>query len=86
MLRTSQIEACFLLFYAFSRLFYLLTPFCSCSSIPIFIGFLEAGVPLGTSLSFIITSPLVNEYLVVLMLGFFGWKITLAYVVSGILL
>ncbi|MFH1276041.1 MAG: permease [Candidatus Woesearchaeota archaeon] len=60
------------------------TPFCSCSSIPIFLGFLEAGVPLGITFSFLITSPLVNEYLVVLMLGFFGWKITLAYVLSGI--
>ncbi|MFH1770024.1 MAG: permease [archaeon] len=69
-----------------ASIFGALTPFCSCSSIPIFIGFLEAGVPLGTAFSFIITSPLVNEYLVVLMLGFFGWKITLAYVVSGILL
>ncbi|MBR9699582.1 permease [Candidatus Woesearchaeota archaeon] len=62
------------------------TPFCSCSSIPIFISFLEAGVPLGVTFSFLITSPLVNEYLVVLMLGFFGWKITLAYVISGILI
>jgi uncharacterized protein len=60
-----------------------ITPFCSCSSIPIFIGFLEAGVPLGVAFSFLITSPLVNEYLVILMLGFFGWKITLAYVISG---
>ena len=60
------------------------TPFCSCSSIPIFISFLEAGVPLGVTFSFLITSPLINEYLVVLMLGFFGWKITLAYVTSGI--
>ena len=62
-----------------------ITPFCSCSSIPIFIGFLEAGVPLGVAFSFLITSPLVNEYLVILMLGFFGWKITLAYVISGML-
>jgi len=62
-----------------------ITPFCSCSSIPLFIGFLEAGVPLGVAFSYLITSPLVNEYLVVLMLGFFGWKITLAYVISGIL-
>lgn len=61
------------------------TPFCSCSSIPMFISFLEAGIPLGVNFSFLITSPLVNEYLVVLMLGFFGWKITVAYVVSGIL-
>ena len=62
-----------------------ITPFCSCSSIPIFLSFLEAGVPLGVAFSFLITSPIVNEYLVILMLGFFGWKITLAYVLSGIL-
>ncbi|MFH2028508.1 MAG: permease [Nanoarchaeota archaeon] len=61
-----------------------ITPFCSCSSIPLFISFLEAGVPLGVAFSFLITSPIVNEYLVVLMLGYFGWKITLAYVFSGI--
>lgn len=62
------------------------TPFCSCSSIPIFLGFLEAGVPLGVTFSFLITSPLVNEYLVILMFGFFGWKIALAYVFSGVLI
>ncbi|MFC1800919.1 permease [Nanoarchaeota archaeon] len=62
------------------------TPFCSCSSIPIFLGFLEAGIPLGVNFSFLITSPLVNEYLVVLMFGFFGWKITLLYVLFGILI
>ncbi|MDD5129021.1 MAG: permease [Candidatus Omnitrophica bacterium] len=61
-----------------------ITPFCSCSSIPIFISFLEAGVPLGVTFSFLIASPLVNEYLVVLMLGFFGFKITFLYVLSGI--
>jgi uncharacterized membrane protein YraQ (UPF0718 family) len=59
------------------------TPFCSCSSIPIFISFLKAGIPLGVVFSFLITSPLINEYLVVLMLGFFGWKITLVYIASG---
>ena len=63
-----------------------ITPFCSCSSIPLFLSFLEAGVPLGVTFSFLITSPIVNEYLVVLMWGFFGWKITLAYVFSGILI
>jgi uncharacterized membrane protein YraQ (UPF0718 family) len=62
------------------------TPFCSCSSIPIFLGFLKAGIPLGVTFSFLITSPLINEYLVVLMLGFFGWKITLMYVLSGIII
>ncbi|MBN2142465.1 permease, partial [Candidatus Woesearchaeota archaeon] len=69
-----------------ASLFGALTPFCSCSSIPIFLGFMEAGIPLGVGFSFLITSPLVNEYLVVLMLGFFGWKITLAYVASGVLI
>src|SRR3989338_7196257 len=69
-----------------ASLFGAITPFCSCSSIPIFLSFLEAGIPLGVTFSFLITSPLVNEYLVVLMLGFFGWKITVAYVLSGILI
>ncbi len=68
----------------FAALFGAVTPFCSCSSIPIFFSFLESGIPLGIALSFLITSPIINEYLVVLMFGFFGWKITLAYVVSGI--
>lgn len=69
-----------------ASLFGAITPFCSCSSIPVFFGFLEGGVPLGVTFSFLITSPLINEYLVVLMLGFFGWKITLLYVISGILI
>jgi len=69
-----------------ASLFGAITPFCSCSSIPMFLSFLEAGIPLGVTFSFLITSPLVNEYLVVLMLGFFGWKITLAYVISGVLI
>ncbi len=67
----------------FASLFGAITPFCSCSSIPIFISFVKMGVPLGATFSFLITSPLVNEYLVVLMIGFFGWKITLMYVISG---
>lgn len=62
------------------------TPFCSCSSIPIFFSFLEVQIPLGIAFSFLITSPIINEYLVVLMFGFFGWKITLAYVASGIVI
>ncbi|MBW2968016.1 permease [Candidatus Woesearchaeota archaeon] len=69
-----------------ASMFGALTPFCSCSSIPIFLGFLEAGIPLGISLSFLIASPLINEYLVVLMLAFFGWKITLAYISLGLAL
>ncbi len=67
-----------------AALFGAVTPFCSCSSIPLFLSFLKAGIPLGITFSFLITSPMINEYLVVLMLGFFGWKITLAYVVSGL--
>ncbi|MBW2964017.1 permease [Candidatus Woesearchaeota archaeon] len=69
-----------------AALFGAVTPFCSCSSIPIFLSFLEAGVPLGITFSFLITSPIVNEYLVVIMLGFFGWKITAAYVASGVII
>ncbi|NQT28101.1 MAG: permease [Candidatus Omnitrophica bacterium] len=68
----------------FASLFGSITPFCSCSSIPIFLSFLEVGIPLGVTFSFLITSPLINEYLVIVMLGFFGWKITLFYVLSGI--
>jgi hypothetical protein len=71
-------------FYA--AIFGAVTPFCSCSSIPIFFSFLEAGIPLGIAFSFLITSPIINEYLVVLMFGFFGWKITFAYVVSGVVI
>src|SRR5690606_8938739 len=63
-----------------------ITPFCSCSSIPLFIGFLKGGIPLGVTLSFLITSPLVNEIAIILFLGIFGWKITLIYVISGILI
>ncbi|MDD5691405.1 MAG: permease [Candidatus Omnitrophica bacterium] len=69
-----------------ASMFGAVTPFCSCSSIPIFISFLEAGVPLGVTFSFLITSPLINEYLVVLMIGFFGFKITFFYVLSGIII
>jgi uncharacterized protein len=70
----------------FAAVFGAITPFCSCSSIPIFMSFLRAGVPLGITFSFLITSPIINEYLVVLMWGFFGWKIAVAYVVSGMVL
>ena len=62
------------------------TPFCSCSSIPIFIGFLKAEMPLGVAFSFIITSPLVNEVVFVLMGGTFGWKIATLYALTGIIL
>jgi len=68
-----------------ASLFGALAPFCSCSGIPIFLGFLKSGIPLGVALSFLITSPLINEYLVILMLGFFGIKITLIYIISGLI-
>jgi len=67
-----------------AALFGAVTPFCSCSSIPIFISLLKAGVPLGVTFSFLITSPIINEYLVILMAGEFGVPITTAYVVSGL--
>lgn len=72
--------------YFFASFFGAITPFCSCSSIPLFIGFLKAGVPLGVTFAFLITSPIINEYLVVLMIGFFGWKITLLYIASGLII
>jgi hypothetical protein len=62
------------------------TPFCSCSSIPIFLSFVKMGIPLGVMFSFLITSPMINEYLVILLLGFFGWKITILYVLSGLVI
>ena len=72
--------------YLLASLFGAITPFCSCSSIPLFIGFVKGGIPLGVTFSFLITSPLVNEVAVAMFAGTFGWKVTLIYVVSGICL
>ncbi len=72
--------------YLLASLFGAITPFCSCSSIPLFIGFVKGGIPLGVTLAFLITSPLVNEVAVAMFLGAFGWEATLIYAVSGILL
>ena len=72
--------------YLLASLFGAITPFCSCSSIPLFIGFVKSGIPLGVTFAFLITSPLVNEVAVAMFLGSFGVKITLIYVLSGILL
>ena len=72
--------------YFFASLFGAITPFCSCSSIPLFIGFVKGGIPLGVTFAFLITSPLVNEVAVAMFLGTFGLKITLIYVISGMLL
>ena len=69
-----------------AALFGAVTPFCSCSSIPIFIGFLKARIPLGIAFSFIITSPLVNEVAFVIMGGLFGWHLAFLYAISGIAL
>lgn len=62
----------------------IVTPFCSCSSIPLFIGFVEAGIPIGVTFSFLITSPIVNEAAFAVLLGSFGWKIAAIYVVTGV--
>ena len=72
--------------YLLASIFGAITPFCSCSSIPLFIGFVKGGIPLGVTFAFLITSPLVNEVAVAMFLGSFGLKVTLIYVVSGILL
>jgi uncharacterized membrane protein YraQ (UPF0718 family) len=61
------------------------TPFCSCSSVPLFIGFVEAGIPLGVTFSFLIASPMINEVAAVLLVGILGWKLAALYVVSGLL-
>ncbi|HEX6230552.1 MAG TPA: permease [Actinomycetota bacterium] len=60
------------------------TPFCSCSAVPAFIGFVSAGVPIGVTLSFLIASPLVNEVALVLLYGMFGWKVALLYAGAGL--
>ena len=60
------------------------TPFCSCSAVPIFVGFVEAGVPLGVTFSFLIAAPMVNEIAIALLLGVVGWQVTLLYIITGL--
>ena len=72
--------------YLMASLFGTVTPFCSCSSVPLFIGFVSGGIPLGVTFAFLVTSPLVNEVAVGLFFGLFGPKTTIIYVVSGIIL
>jgi len=72
--------------YLLASVFGAITPFCSCSSVPLFIGFVKGGIPLGVTLAFLITSPLVNEVALAIFLGMFGVKTTLIYATSGILL
>jgi hypothetical protein len=62
-----------------------LTPFCSCSSVPLFIGFVEAGIPLGVTFSFLIASPMINEVAAVILVGILGWKLAALYVAAGLL-
>lgn len=69
--------------YLLGSSFGAITPFCSCSSIPVFLGFTSAGIPVGITMSFLITSPLINEVAVLLLLSLLGWKFTLLYIVVG---
>jgi uncharacterized membrane protein YraQ (UPF0718 family) len=62
----------------------IVTPFCSCSAVPLFIGFVTAGVPLGVTFSFLVSAPMVNEVAVVLLFGLFGWKVAAIYATTGV--
>ncbi len=62
----------------------IVTPFCSCSAVPLFIGFVESGVPLGVTFSFLVASPMINEVAVILLYGLFGWRIAALYIGSGL--
>jgi len=64
----------------------IVTPFCSCSAIPLFLGFVEAGIPIGVTFSFLIASPMINEVAVVLLFGMFGWKTAVIYIGAGLLI
>ena len=63
----------------------IVTPFCSCSAVPLFIGFVESGIPLGVTFSFLVSSPMVNEIALIMLWGLFGWKIAAIYIASGLL-
>ena len=64
----------------------IVTPFCSCSAVPLFLGFLEAGVPLGVTFSFLVASPMINEVALIMLWGLFGWKISFIYIGSGLVI
>jgi len=64
----------------------IVTPFCSCSAVPLFMGFVQAGVPLGVTLSFLIAAPMINEIAVVLLFGMFGWKVAFLYISTGLVI
>lgn len=67
-----------------AALFGIVTPFCSCSAIPLFLGFVEAGIPIGVTFSFLIAAPMINEVAIVLLIGMFGWKVAALYIVTGL--
>jgi len=69
-----------------AALFGTVTPFCSCSAIPLFVGLVESGVPLGVTFSYLVSAPMVNEIAAILLLGLFGWKIALLYIFSGVII
>jgi uncharacterized protein len=62
----------------------IVTPFCSCSAVPLFIGFMESGIPLGVTFSFLVAAPVINEVALVLLFGMFGWRVAAVYVASGL--
>ena len=64
----------------------IVTPFCSCSAVPLFIGFVESGIPLGVTFSFLIAAPTINEVAVVMLFGLFGWKVAALYIGSGLVI
>lgn len=64
----------------------IVTPFCSCSAVPLFIGFVTAGVPLGVTFSFLVAAPMINEVAVILLFGLFGWQVAALYVVTGLII
>lgn len=64
----------------------IVTPFCSCSAIPLFLGFVESGVPLGVTFSFLIAAPMINEVAVILLYGMFGWKVAVIYIGTGLII
>lgn len=64
----------------------IVTPFCSCSAVPLFLGFVEAGIPLGVTFSFLIAAPMINEVAVILLFGLFGWQTALIYIVTGLII
>ena len=70
----------------FAALLGIVTPFCSCSAVPLFIGFVESGIPLGVTFSFLIAAPTINEVAVIMLFGLFGWKVAALYIISGLII